>query len=193
MKPAIDHYDNRDFLLQSAVWQDSLLQSYRSLHITLQSILLAIGIGLLIASMSASSFPKPTIETVTATVLLGVVGALQWFTTTRMRRIIQARGDDVNYWHRAIILAEQELPPHQRHFTNFKIHQQARRKNVDHLRDLFLGETRISEDKADILIEKGIGHTRRVVDQQLFLGISLIWVALFVVGVGTLIYGIFAP
>ena len=45
-----------DYLLAGAQLNDSLLQSYRQLHLTLQSIFVAIGVGLSIAVLA---FNKP--------------------------------------------------------------------------------------------------------------------------------------
>lgn len=178
----MDKYTDFDYLIQAASWQDSLLQSYRSLHLTFQSILLAIGIGLLIAIISFEF----GIQTFIATTVLLAIWMLQVYIARRMRIIVLNRGEDVNFWHRAIILAEQELPSQQRFFTNFKIHQQARRKDATHLQEMFLSDKKIDAAQADILIEKGLGHTRRVVDEQLFKAISWLWL-LLILGSGVFV------
>lgn len=177
----MDKLEDRHFLLQGAMWQDSLLQAYRSLHVTFQSILLAIGIGLVVATMSSVSSSKLPVQPIVSTGLLFCLWLLQRVTSKNLQGIVLNRGDDLNYWHTALILCEQQLPSRHRHFTNFKIHQQARRENVAHLEQLFLSDKPIERDQTDLLIEKGLGHTRHVVDQQLFAQISLIWIALVLV------------
>jgi len=191
---SMEQPQDRDFLLQGTLWQDALLQAYRSLHITFQSILLAIGIGLVVVPMSSPIFPKLTTQAIVATLLLLCLWRLQIFIMLKMRSIVTARGNDVNYWQRAVILAEQKLPSRQRHFTDFKIHQQACRQNASHLRELFLTDKPISPDQVDVLIGKGKGmwHTRQVVDQQLFAAISFLWVALTLTSIGFAMFGIFA-
>ena len=45
MAPKPSASEELAYLLSGAAWQDSLLQSYRSLHLTFQSILLAAVLG----------------------------------------------------------------------------------------------------------------------------------------------------
>jgi hypothetical protein len=165
-----------DFLLTAASWQDSLLQSYRSLHLTFQSITLAIGVGIFIATVSFDLGPRP----IAGAIVLVIVWLLQLFATSRFRGVVLARGKDVNFWHKRIILAEQNLPGERRHFTRFKIHQKLERADSMHLEELFLSERKTKPDDIDVLIEKGLGHTRKVLDEQLFNGISAIWVVMIV-------------
>jgi hypothetical protein len=166
--------DELSYLLNAAAWQDSLLQSYRSLHLTFQSILLAIGIGLTVAVLS---FDQPVPLFASAGIFLAV-WALQWFSTRRFRGIVTARGQDVNFWHRAIILAENAVPAEQRYFTRFKVYQKLHRQDAAYLQEQFLSEHKISPEETDVLVEKGLGHTRKVVDRQLFAFISAIWALL---------------
>lgn len=178
----------REFLLQGAAWQDTLLQSYRALHLTFQSILLAIGIGLVISLISSSELSKLTPQNVVIVSLFAIIWKLQRFASTRIREIILARGDDVNYWHKQIIMVENGLPSELRRFTGFKIHQQARRGKVSHLESTFLSEAKIGPENADELIKKGAGHTRNIVDKQIFAYISGIWWGLLFVVVGLVLY-----
>ena len=168
--------DELSYLLNGAAWQDSLLQSYRSLHLTFQSILLAIGIGLFVAVLS---FDHP-VPVLLSSVIFLMVWALQVFSVSRFKRIVTARGQDVNFWHRAIIFAENNVPPELRYFTKFKVYQKLHRQDSTILNEKFLSDHKISSEEADILIEKGLGHTRRVIDQQLFTFISWLWVFLLV-------------
>lgn len=162
---------DRDFLLDAAAWQDSLLQSYRSLHMTLQSILLAISAGLLVAVISIDSFWG----SLAAALVLIVIWLFQRFTTSRFKGIVHSRGEDVNFWHREIILAERPLPPHERHFTRFKVYQKQHRHDADDLVATFLSDQSVAADDVTRLIEKGLGHTRLAVDQQLFERLAWIW------------------
>lgn len=170
--------DSTEFILNGAIMQDTLLQSYRSFHLILQSIFVAVGAGLSIAILS---FEKP-IQAYLALVILVAIFVLGIYLLLRMRKIIVERGNDVNYWHRELIKAERSHIPTERFFTRFKIHQQARRKDVQHLEQLFLSDKEISDSEIDQLIQKGLGHTRRVVDIWLFLGLWTIWLIILVVG-----------
>lgn len=182
MAPKPSASEELAYLLSGAAWQDSLLQSYRSLHLTFQSILLAIGIGLTIAVLS---FDQLLPGLACAAIFLAVWG-LQSFITSCFKGLVSARGRDVNFWHRAVILAENGLPAESRYFTRFKIYQVLHRQDAAHLQEQFLSDHRISPDETDLLIEKGLGHTRRVVDQQLFTFITWIWILLLAAVLSTI-------
>lgn len=96
--------------------------------------------------------------------LLVCVSAAGMATTVRLRQVVLARGRDVNFWHAKIILVEKELPREQRPFTEFKVHQKQHRQG---LQEMFLADTDIGPHDVEQLIEKGLGHTRRVVDRNL--------------------------
>jgi len=165
--------NNCEYLLAAAAWQDSLLQSYRSLHITIQSILLAMSAGLFVAVISLTGL----LSSITAFLVLIVMWIFQSFTTQRFKNIITARGEDVNFWHREIILAEQQIEIQQRYFTKFKVYQKLHRQDAEYLQDMFLSSKKAGTKDVEILIEKGLGHTRYAIDEQLFQRISWIWSA----------------
>ncbi|MDI6797601.1 MAG: hypothetical protein QMD09_11675 [Desulfatibacillaceae bacterium] len=187
------HRQERDFLLQGAVWQDSLLQSYRTLHTALQAILLAIGIGVFAAFLSAEAPPfidcldkglAPSIYFIL--LLLFFISHL--IISSKMRKIVIARGRDVDYWHRAIIKIERNIPAEFRHFSKFKIEQTMKRaknggnfnfKVIAENQKNFLSDTiggpEYTDDFVDNILGKGRGHTRKVVDEQIFCGITFFW------------------
>ena len=82
-----------------------------------------------------------------------------------MHKIIIARGKDVSFWHRKLIKAEQDLPPDRRYFTQFKIDQKLRRSKANHLQKLFLSKKMITDEEIDLLVERGLGHTRKILDK----------------------------
>jgi hypothetical protein len=57
---------------QGATYQDSLLQAYRNFHLTIQSILIAIGAGLSVATLTFDT----TLKTVFSYGLLSVITVL---------------------------------------------------------------------------------------------------------------------
>lgn len=172
--------NSRGFLIDAIAWQETLLQSYRSLHVTIQSILLAVGVGVAIAALTVAPWPDLSAVSLVCAVLLSCLAALQQFSASAFSGVVTARGQDINWWHEQLILAESGLAPDARLFTKFKIHQQCRRRNAQHLEDLFLQARPIAIDPS-VLIGKGLGHTRRVIDRQLFRSISLIWILLLIV------------
>ena len=167
------------FLLEGARWQDFLLQSYRTLHLTVQGILLAIGTGLVVTALALDRLSK--VRAVTAVLFL--IAAMSLALLVAMYRIVIARGKDVNFWHKRMIDFEQHLPPAQRYFTRFKINQKEERLQPK-LVELFLGDQipSGSESLASRLVDEQLGHTRRILDRGLFWGIVAAWVVLLLVG-----------
>jgi hypothetical protein len=180
--PADDDYrpnpdSHRDFLLAGAVWQDGLLQNYRLIFLTLHAILFAIGIGVLAASLSQQSNSRAI---VLSSVLILIALTSSYLLVT-MRKIVEARGGDVNFWHRRLIRWENDFTVNERDFTRFKIHQKSKRDNS--LYDRFMNGRKIGEADIDDLIEKGLGHTRKIIDKQLFSGLLIGWFLLSVGGI----------
>lgn len=175
---------NIEYLLAGAQLQDSLLQNYRQIYLIVQSIFIAIGVGLCLNILSFDELVK----SVLATLILVIFGSISLFLMHKIKKIIIARGEGVNYWHRKIITAEQNFPPAQRYFTEFKIYQKLHRKDIDELKKQFLTNKEIDDDQSGLLVGKGLGHTRKILDQWLFTGILAIWVLLFVISMVYLLY-----
>jgi hypothetical protein len=172
-----DPDSHRDFLLAGAVWQDGLLQNYRLIFLTLHAILFAIGIGVLAASLSQQSDARAI---VLSSILICIAFTSSYLLVT-MRKIVLARGNDVNFWHRRLIRWENDFTVNERDFTRFKIHQKSKRE--DSLYDRFMNGRKIDEADIDDLIEKGLGHTRKIIDKQLFRGLLIGWFLLSLGGV----------
>jgi hypothetical protein len=178
MSPARDDPAEVDFLLSAAVWQDSLLQNYRVVHLTSQSIFLAIGAGLSVAVVST----RDKLTSFICCSELLILGLIACFVLLKMRKLVVSRGHDVSYWHSLIIRKEQRLPPPERHFTKFKIHQSIKRAGVEDLSHLFLGETKeLTNDQVDLLVGRGLSHTRKVLDVWLFSAMVFMWAILSII------------
>jgi hypothetical protein len=159
-------HDRLEFLLAAAVWQDSLLQGYRSISITSQSVLLAVGAVLLGASLN-------TDDAVSVGLLgaqLVTVAGVALYALRTMTNVIRARGEDVNWWHRRIIDLEGAFPIEESPFTQFKIHQQQHRR--------VLPMQHRGRPSSQDLIGSGMGHTRIAVDKYLVWALKTAWVAL---------------
>ena len=166
----------RDALLQMAVWQDSLLQSYRSINVTLQSVLLIV-LGVLL------DFPREGSSDIFIGVSL-VVAALVFltalFSNDSIQKVINARGRDVSYVHREICLAERLLEKEDRIFTSFKIDQSVNESDdVDEKRQIFLSDCQASPAEIRTLIDGRLGFARRVIDRHLFLGMQIAALVLY--------------
>lgn len=149
-------------LWEGANYQDSLLQSYRSFHLTSQSILIAIGVGLTISIISIDELFK----VVLIYILLLLISGMGLFLLFKMKNLISARGEDVDYFHNKIIEQEQELPKMDRVLTAFKVYQKFNREKTD-IDEYFLN-FELSEGVISQLTEKGKGHTRKLLDKHLF-------------------------
>ena len=166
--------EQRAFLLAASAWQETLLQSYRSLHVTIQGFLIAAGSAVLavqltgaVQEQSARPFAAAVFNAV-FTALLGLLFWLQWKTAAEFQGVVESRAADINHWHKVTMLSENEFEPSQRAFTYFKMWQHAHRADVAHVLPRYLAEEGISEAAVDELVGKGLGHTRRVLDINLF-------------------------
>lgn len=208
MSTGDDQRQDRDFLFQIAVWQDSLLQSYRTLHITRQSILIAIGAGLVIGTASLelpsrqalescdlsgiSRLILPEVASLAALAFLLMLGTSQRKQTDEMREVIKARGQDINGVHSSIIFAERKLTPDQRLFTKFKIDQQRSRglrppapaNSADDADDRIrvLSNDFLQENPSGDpgLLVGSKGPTRRKIDDHILDWMKRVWVWLMV-------------
>ena len=190
MKDLASATEHRAFLLAASAWQETLLQSYRSLHVTIQGFLVAASSAVLavqltgaVQEQSGSPLSSALFNAV-FTALLAFLFWLQRKTATELRGVVESRAADINHWHKATILAENELEPSQRAFTYFKMWQHAHRADVQHVLPRYLPEDGISEAAVDELIGKGMGHTRRVLDLNLFARMSVLTMGVLLASIG---------
>lgn len=161
--------DKISTLWQGASYQDNLLQSYRNFHLTTQSILIATGVGLTITVLTFDSLAKQLL----VYVILLSISLLGIYLLIKMKRLIVARGEDVDYYHNRIIEYEKGLPKEDRVLTAFKVYQKFNRQKLSV--DEYFQNFDLTEEIIDQLTEKGKGHTRQFLDQNLFVWYSLIW------------------
>lgn len=182
METEADAIEQRGFLLTAAAWQDSLLQSYRVLHVTIQGFFIASGAALLAIQLTGAvqqqtPAPKDFLFGLIFTFFIGFLFWLQRKTANEMQGVIKGRAADINHWHMEVMLLENSFPTAQRSFTYFKIWQHFQRTEItDSIRDLYLREEGISKENVLVLITKGEGHTRGVLDEALFNRMQRLWV-----------------
>ena len=167
--------DKLTALWKGAAYQDHLLQSYRKLNIILQSALLGIGMWLF---MVMGRFGHSVTDWLTYW-LLAAVTALALYVMWTMKRLIAARSEDVNYYHNQIMEAEQSLPKEQQVLTAFKVYQKYGRKET--ATTSFFLNFELTPAIQKQLIEKGSGHTRKLLDRNVPIGFLCIWVFLHIV------------
>lgn len=159
---------NIDNLYTEAGIQDSLLQSNRSIQITMQSIFIAIGTGLSISIILTTTF----LESLLLFCVFITIFTLAIYALIRIRKVILSRGLDVDYWHNKIIEAEKNINSEEKYLTRFKIYQKFHRKNID---ETEFKNIELKDEILNKLTEKGKGHTRRIIDNYLFYGFLFTW------------------
>jgi len=163
-------------LWQGAQYQESLLQSYRNYHLTTQSILVAIGAGL---SVSIFTFERQ-FDILGMYTLLVVISLLALYLLNKLRKLIRARAEDVDYFHNQIIEVEKNLSKKEKTMTAFKVYQKFNRQKVD-INEYF-EKFELTDNILNQLTEKGKGHTRKVLDTNLFKWFYFVWISFHLVG-----------
>lgn len=172
---------HRNFALEAARVQDSLLQSYRLLLHIINLALLLIGTLLAISTTFVAVY-RDQILLITMLVVGYLVSLL---TMTRMSRLIHQRKKDVDYWHRCILKEETKLPPEDRTFTLFKIHQ---KKPTDVSTELLDTDYfPLTSSKIDELLSKPSGHARQFFESQVPWLYNTLWIGLILLAATSLI------
>ena len=163
---------------------EALLQTYRQINLTIQSVFFVLGTFLLARVADTESLHiRIFLELllVSVTVFSNVV---LW----RFQKVINSRGKDVNWWHKQMIKAEQNLPPEQRAFTQFKIYQSRYILKTDFMIRFLDPEQHILENEIDILLDTDLDNVRKVINMFIVRGIHLLWVILVILSIGPFIF-----
>lgn len=158
--------------------QDQILQSYRRIFLTAESILIAVGFGLLAFMTTLVASDRLQLLYILSLALASVGLLFAYF----MNGIIRGRGLDVNFWNLELLKAERELPPHERHFTEFTFHQKTTRgmmddQVLDWLTKLNDGHP-FSDDELSELLRHGLGKFGRGLDVWIPYVVGIVWIAL---------------
>lgn len=146
-------------------WQDSLLQSYRSLYFSVEFTMLAAFMSLVLFRLEPpEGFLGSSPDKFFMIALFVIRGGFAWLTLL----VAWRRCDDVDFWHLKLLRFEKSLPPEKRHFSQFKFWQANKPLPFDPDRE--------PED----LMGKGMGHTRKIYHIWIPLALSSIWVVLLV-------------
>lgn len=170
------------YLLNNAQLQDSLLQSYRQISLTLQSMFLLIGTVL----VTTLIFMANTILFYALGVLFLLVFALSMYAARKFSLIIKRRGNDVNFWHKKIIECETQDNSEMTVFSEFKLWQKKQGPDAEYIQNGIILKQKVRTDM-DKLIEKGMGHTRIVIDRNITFGIVFVWIVLTIIAAGKLV------
>lgn len=174
--------DLLSFLWKGASYQDKLLQSYRNVLLTIQSIILAAGAGVTVAVIYFDTIS----QCVLTYGLLVVISVLGIYLLYISRNIIRARSEDVDYFHNQIIHFEKSLSNKQDQvLTRFKVYQKYYRKKGD--MDAFFESFDVTDEIRQNLTEKGKGHTRKLLDYYLYLGFGGVWLSFHIISLAKLL------
>jgi len=162
---------------------ESLLQTYRQIDLTSQSVFLVLGTFLMSRIMETQSV-------FIALILEIVLIVLIFFSNIVMRRfqsVIRARGEDVNWWHKKIIMTEQEYPPEERAFTEFKIEQNRDRVDSEFRASILDPSSPITDEQIHMLLDADLKHIRKIINTYIYRAVTIMWSMLFLISMGGLI------
>lgn len=166
---------------------EALLQTYRQIDLTIQSVFLVTGSFLLSRILEASLLRTALFFEVLLIILSVFSFSVMW----RFHKVILARGEDVNWWHRLIVKEEQSLPPEERSFTQFKIHQSKNLFPPEYLNRFIDPADNISKADMEILLNADQAHIRKVINSYILRGMCLLWIFMLILSVEAVILKIY--
>jgi hypothetical protein len=162
---------------------ESLLQTYRQINLTTQSVFLVLGIFILSRILET---PKPI--AVFPWLLLVSLTAFSLIVMWKFQKVIIARGEDVNWWHRQIMMEERTIPPDERIFTRFKIFQSQNRLSPEETARFLEPDCRATEEDIRMLLDADLDHIRKVINRYILGGMRLMWILVAAIGTGSLFF-----
>ena len=161
-----------NYLASNARNLEAILQTYRQINLTTQSVFLVLGTFILSRILES---PDLLVTCFLEFLLLSITvfsNIVMW----RFQKVILARGEDVNWWHKEIVRAEQKLPPEERVFTRFKCAQSEHRLTPIQMARFLDPEDNIPETEVNALLDADQDHIRKVINRYILRGIRLIWI-----------------
>jgi hypothetical protein len=163
---------------------ESLLQTYRQINLTTQSVFLVLGTFLLSRIIETPDIPVALfIE-----LLLVSLTVFSLIAMWKFQKVIIARGEDVNWWHTQIVLAEQSLPPEERIFTRFKIFQSKDRLTPEQIGRFLNPEDRAAGEEIQMLLGADLDHVRKVINRYILRGMRLMWIIVVAISAGSFFF-----
>lgn len=170
-----------NYLATHARNYEALLQTYRQINLTTQSVFLILGTFLLSQVITARTLYS-------ALLLQGLLVSITVFSNVvmlKLNRVIRQRGEDVNWWYRKMIRLEQELPYEDRVFTQFKVHQSRGFLNDERLAKIPVDSSPLGDEDIRALLDADLDQIRRVINTYILQGITLIWIVILLISVGS--------
>jgi hypothetical protein len=173
---------NLNYLASHSRNLESLLQSYRQMDLTIHSVFLVLAVFLLARILEAATFGIA----IALEVALVSLAILSIIVMHRFRKVINARGEDVNWWYKEMVRAEQIFPEEERAFTRFKIHQSGPGEAV--YESIMKSGNQLSEMDIQLLLDTDLQHVRHTINSSIYRVINGMWVILLLLSVGGIIY-----
>ena len=161
--------------LDAVVWQDMLLQSYRSIQIITQMVFIAVGMALTLAIIVLDR----AVDVALVGAMFVAVSIAAQCLLRKLAQLIRARGDDVYYWQRELLTAEQSAQL-ENAFCRFKAAQLSRTRGgatfpgLDH-------PDALTQEQLYRLVEAGSSKTRVLVERTVVRWLTFLWLTLAVV------------
>ncbi|MHB9031267.1 MAG: hypothetical protein ACYC9O_21065, partial [Candidatus Latescibacterota bacterium] len=150
---------------------EALLQTYRQINLNIQSVFLILGTFLMTRILETDAMRTAVFFEVILVSLTIFSNIVIW----RFKQVIVARGRDVNWWQREIIKAEHGLPPEERRFTHFKIHQSQHSLSDEKTSRFLESENHVTWNEIQELLNAELDQIRKVINTYILRGIQFIW------------------
>lgn len=167
--------------LSVVIWQDSLLQSYRNYQLVIQSFFIAVGIGLTALVFTVTGKTKVYFSTG----ILWCCGVVALYMMARLRRAIQARGDDVSYWQKELIRYE-DKGTGEKIFVKFKVWRILQGEKKHYLNNIITSND-LSDDQISRIINESAPKIRNLLDTTFITAIFSLWILLYIIS-GVIFY-----
>lgn len=162
---------------------EALLQTYRQINLTTQSVFLVLGTFLLSRIIETDIPAALFLE-----LLLLSLTAFSMIVMWKFQKVIIARGEDVTWWHTQIVRAEQALPPEERIFTRFKIFQSEGRLTPEEIARFLDPVDRVNDDELQKLFDADLDHIRKVLNLYIIRGMRLMWIMVAAISMGSFFF-----
>ena len=159
---------------------EALIQTYRQINLTTQSVFLVLGTFLLSRIVETHS--------ILLELLLVSLTSFSMIVMWKFQRVIIVRGEDVNWWHTQIIKAEQELRPEERIFTRFKIYQSKDCLTPEQISQLLDPKHPITDEEIQKLLNADLDHIRKVINRYMIGGMRLMWIMVAAISMGSFFF-----
>ena len=161
---------------------ESILQSYRQIDLTTQSVFLVLGSFILSRILETESLQV----TIFLELLLIFLIVFSLLVMQRFQKVIIARGEDVTWWHKEMVRSEHSLPADERAFTRFKIHQSRGYLSEEQYAPFLKDGSEINTTTIEQLLDADLEHIRKVINTYIFQGIRIMWFFIALLSVAAL-------